>query len=50
MGFWWLALKDALLMGRDRKALLTLVFMPILLIGILGAAFGNMMDEEEAAS
>ncbi|MBT2637038.1 ABC transporter permease [Bacillus sp. ISL-39] len=50
MGFWWLALKDALLIGRDRKALLTLVFMPILLIGILGAAFGNMMDEEEATS
>ncbi|MFT9597427.1 ABC transporter permease [Mesobacillus sp.] len=50
MGFWWLALKDALLMGRDRKALLTLVFMPILLIGILGAAFGNMMGEEEVAS
>lgn len=50
MGFWWLALKDAILMGRDRKALLTLVFMPILLIGILGAAFGNMMGEEETAS
>jgi ABC-2 type transport system permease protein len=49
MGFWWLALKDALLMGRDRKALLTLIFMPILLIGILGAAFGNMMGEEAAA-
>jgi ABC-2 type transport system permease protein len=50
MGFWWLSLKDALLMGRDRKALLTLVFMPVLLIGILGAAFGNMMGEEEVAS
>jgi ABC-2 type transport system permease protein len=48
MGFWWLALKDATLMGRDRKALLTLVFMPILLIGILGAAFGNMMDQKDA--
>ncbi|MEW8972131.1 ABC transporter permease [Mesobacillus jeotgali] len=50
MGFWWLALKDTILMARDRKALLTLVLMPILLIGILGAAFGNMMDEEEAPS
>lgn len=50
MGFWWLALKDALIIGRDRKALLTLIFMPILLIGILGAAFGNMMDEEEPSS
>lgn len=50
MGFWWLALKDALIIGRDRKALLTLIFMPILLIGILGAAFGNMMGEEVTSS
>ncbi|RSD23035.1 ABC transporter permease [Mesobacillus subterraneus] len=50
MGFWWLALKDALIIGRDRKALLTLVFMPILLIGILGAAFGNMLGDEEPES
>lgn len=50
MGFWWLALKDTIIMARDRKALLTLVLMPILLIGILGAAFGNMMGEEETAS
>ncbi|WP_226087398.1 ABC transporter permease [Mesobacillus sp. S13] len=50
MGFWWLALKDTILMARDRKALLTLVLMPILLIGILGSAFGNMMDEEDAPS
>lgn len=50
MGFWWLALKDTILMARDRKALLTLILMPILLIGILGAAFGNMMEEEEAPS
>lgn len=50
MGFWWLALKDALIIGRDRKALLTLILMPILLIGILGAAFGNMMDDEDAPS
>ncbi len=49
MGFWWLALKDALLIGRDKKALLTLIFMPILLIGILGAAFGNMMGNDEEA-
>ncbi|WP_079508525.1 ABC transporter permease [Mesobacillus jeotgali] len=47
MGFWWLALKDAVLIARDKKALLTLIFMPILLIGILGAAFGNMMGDEE---
>lgn len=48
MSFWWLALKDTFQLGRDRKALLTLVFMPILLIGILGAAFGNMFQDEEA--
>jgi ABC-2 type transport system permease protein len=48
MSFWWLALKDTIQLGRDKKALLTLVFMPILLIGILGAAFGNMFQEEEA--
>ncbi|WP_404331551.1 ABC transporter permease [Mesobacillus maritimus] len=48
MSFWWLAFKDTVELGRDKKALLTLVFMPILLIGILGAAFGNMFQEEEA--
>ncbi|WP_053362197.1 ABC transporter permease [Bacillus sp. FJAT-27251] len=48
MGYWWLAAKDALLMVRDKKALLTLVFMPVLLIGILGAAFGNMFSEGDA--
>ncbi|PLR94686.1 ABC transporter permease [Bacillus sp. T33-2] len=47
MNFWWLALKDALLIGRDKKALLTLILMPILLISILGAAFGKMMGGEE---
>lgn len=47
MEFWWLAMKDALVFGRDRKALLTLIFMPMLLIGILGAAFGEMMGENE---
>lgn len=48
MGFWWLAIKDTLQIGRDKKALLTLVFMPLLLIGILGAAFGNMLGEENS--
>lgn len=48
MQFWWLAMKDSIALGRDKKALLTLVFMPILLIGILGAAFGNLFSEEEA--
>ncbi|WP_043931636.1 ABC transporter permease [Bacillus sp. EB01] len=48
MNFLWLAAKDLMLFGRDRKALLTLVLMPMILIGILGAAFGNMMGEGEA--
>lgn len=50
MTFWWLAIKDAKQMGRDKKALLTLVFMPILLIGILGSAFGNMFSEGDDES
>jgi ABC-2 type transport system permease protein len=49
MGYWWLALKDALVIGRDRQALLTLIFMPILLIGILGSAFGGLMSEAEVS-
>ncbi|WP_059173799.1 ABC transporter permease [Bacillus sp. FJAT-27445] len=47
MNFWWLALKDTLLIGKDRKALLTLILMPLLLIGILGAAFGKIMGDGE---
>ncbi|MCM3768111.1 ABC transporter permease [Neobacillus niacini] len=49
MAFWWLAWKDLLMLVRDKKALLTLVAMPLLLISILGAAFGNMFAEEDAA-
>lgn len=47
MGFWWLAVKDLLLVGRDKKAFLTLIMMPLLLISILGAAFGNLMSDED---
>lgn len=47
MGFWWLAWKDLLLIIRDRKAFITLILMPLLLIAILGAAFGNMMKDED---
>lgn len=36
------------MLARDKKALLTLVMMPLLLISILGAAFGNMFEEEDA--
>ena len=46
LSFWWLALKDLLFIGRDKKALLTLIMMPLLLIAILGAAFGDMMKAD----
>jgi ABC-2 type transport system permease protein len=47
MTFWWLAWKDLLIVVRDKKAFLTLILMPLLLIAILGSAFGNMMKENE---
>lgn len=47
MSFFWLAVKDLLLTCRDKKAFLTLIAMPLLLIAILGAAFGNVFQEEE---
>ena len=47
MAFWWLAVKDLLLVARDRKALLTLIMMPLILISILGAAFGNLMNDDK---
>jgi ABC-2 type transport system permease protein len=47
MVFWWLALKDLLSIIRDKKALLTLILMPLLLIAILGSAFGDMLKESE---
>ncbi|WP_342429271.1 ABC transporter permease [Neobacillus sp. FSL H8-0543] len=47
MFFWWLALKDLLTIVRDKKALLTLILMPLLLIAILGSAFGDMLKEPE---
>lgn len=50
MQFWWLALKDLLLVARDKKAFLTLILMPLILIAILGSAFGNLMKEEEEIS
>ncbi len=47
MVFWWLALKDLLTIVRDKKALLTLILMPLLLIAILGSAFSEMLKEPE---
>ncbi len=48
MKFWWLAWKDLMLVARDKKAFLTLIMMPLLLIAILGAAFSNMMNNKDA--
>ncbi|MEH7109833.1 ABC transporter permease [Bacillus sp. JJ1764] len=47
MNFWWLAWKDLILIVRDKKAFITLIAMPLLLISILGAAFGNLMSEKD---
>lgn len=47
MTFLWLAIKDMLIIVRDKKAFLTLILMPLLLIAILGAAFGDIMKQDE---
>ncbi|MDR7239711.1 ABC transporter permease [Neobacillus drentensis] len=47
MTFWWLAIKDLQIVVRDKKAFLTLIMMPLLLIAILGAAFGDIMEQDE---
>lgn len=47
MTSWWLAWKDLMIIVRDKQALLTLIAMPLLLIAILGSAFGDMMDGDE---
>jgi ABC-2 type transport system permease protein len=47
MTFWWLAVKDLRIVIRDKKAFLTLILMPLLLIAILGAAFGDIMKDED---
>lgn len=41
----WVVLKDLLLFFRDKKSFFTLFFMPIILIAILGAAFGDNMKK-----
>lgn len=42
----WVVLKDLLLFFRDKKSFFTLFFMPIILIVILGAAFGDNMKKD----
>lgn len=42
----WIVLKDLLIFARDRKSFVTLFLMPIILIAILGAAFGGLMGED----
>ncbi|MBU8607339.1 ABC transporter permease [Bacillus pumilus] len=46
----WVVLKDLLLFCRDKKSFFTLFFMPIILIAILGAAFGENMKQESEVS
>ncbi|MGX9291417.1 ABC transporter permease [Bacillus sp. A015] len=46
----WIVLKDLLLFFRDKKSFFTLFFMPIILIAILGAAFGDHMKKDREVS
>ncbi|MED1748964.1 ABC transporter permease [Bacillus zhangzhouensis] len=46
----WIVLKDLLLFFRDKKSFFTLFFMPIILIAILGAAFGDHMKKDHEVS
>lgn len=50
MAFWWLSLKDLRLISRDKKGLLTLILMPLLLIAILGSAFSGLMGASSDAT
>ncbi|MCR8657569.1 ABC transporter permease [Paenibacillus endoradicis] len=43
----WIVQKDLLLLIRNKKALLTLLLMPLILIAILGSAFSNMFASTE---
>lgn len=44
----WIVHKDLLLLMRNKKALLTLLLMPLILIAILGSAFSDMFSSNEA--
>ena len=46
----WIVLKDLLLFFRDKKSFFTLFLMPIILIAILGAAFGDNMKKDSEIS
>ena len=41
-----IAFKDVLTTFRDKKALIMIIVMPMVLIGILGASFGQMFDKD----
>jgi ABC-2 type transport system permease protein len=43
----WIALKDLLQAARDGKGLLMLIVMPLVLIAILGAAFGGQFSSSQ---
>lgn len=43
----WIVIKDILLFSRDKKSFITLLLMPLILIAILGSAFGNIFGDDE---
>lgn len=46
----WIFFKDLILLLRDKQALLTMIAMPLILIGILGMAFSNLFSESDTTS
>lgn len=46
----WIFFKDLILLLRDKQALLTMIAMPLILIGILGMAFSNLFAESDTTS
>ncbi len=43
----WIVIKDILLFSRDKKSFISLLLMPLILIAILGSAFGNIFGDDE---
>jgi ABC-2 type transport system permease protein len=47
MNAWYVALKDVLILLRDRGQLLTMFLLPVLFVVVFGAAFAAGQDDEE---
>ncbi|MEW9503221.1 ABC transporter permease [Jeotgalibacillus marinus] len=43
----WIVIKDILQFSRDKKSFISLLLMPLILIAILGVAFGNIFGDDE---